>query len=72
MIYIYIYIYVYVHTYIHIYICVYIYIYIYPPAPRATRLWSCLLQVIKISSTSPSIFQVFKFFNESFDFEPSV
>ena len=44
----------------------------YPPAPRATRLWNYLLQVINISLTSLSIFQVFKFFNESFDFEPSV
>ena len=66
------YIYMYIYTYIYICMYIYIYIYIYPPAPRATRLWDYLLQVIKISSTSPSIFQVFKFFNESFDFEPSV
>ena len=29
-----------------------------PPAPRATRLWDCLLQVNKISEASLSIFQV--------------
>ena len=65
-------IYIYTHEMYDIKRNTYIYIYIYPPAPRATRLWDYLLQVIKISSTSPSIFQVFKFFNESFDFEPSV